>query len=471
MYSKKLFFLILSLLFCSQLLAVDYIKNDYFIEKRGQFVYPAYESDIAGQEYYRKLGNHERIHQKLGSIKFYIINGNLEKAKIMLIQDQTQDAYAQIIKNRYLAIIYFIQNDFKRSQEMLTKKEMMNLSYTKNLCLMRTINYLILDKNKEASVEWNRCIDATLGQSKTEHIWVSTLLNLKLTKSKVATEIPFKSINIENEKGDYLKLFLKLSLYLGQQKKVLKRLKFLNQSVYEDPEIRELVGLLYYREGELLKAYRFIEDLQSPNSQNIKGNIYLSQKKYELAFAQFKLALKRKVNSQNSIERIIPLTWLLKQWDSGLEYLDKLEVKNKDRFTKITLQAAFKTQKADYAGAINDLQRIVKGSRNSQTAEVNQLYSYNAIMTKNLVKSDLYANLSCKNNDGINCWLKYHLSLWTDFSKTVHREDEIKTSNTDIISEYTENFSKKPLKEEEYISQKDIEELDNNLIELNSRRK
>ena len=76
----------------------------------------------------------------------------------------------------------------------------------------------------------------------------------------------------------------------------------------------------------LVKAFEYIEGLSSPNSENIRGNLFLAQKKYELAYAQFKLALKRKVNSQNSLERIIPISWMLKQWKDGLEYIDKLKV-------------------------------------------------------------------------------------------------------------------------------------------------
>jgi hypothetical protein len=88
------------------------------------------------------------------------------------------------------------------------------------------------------------------------------------------------------------------------------------------------------------------------------------------------------------------------------------------------------------------------------------------MMTKNFIKSETYADLSCKTNDGINCWMRFHLALWEDFSKTIHREEEIKASTNDLFSEYTKSFTKNSIEEQEYISQRDIEELDNNLIEL-----
>ncbi len=452
-------------------LALDINKNDFFIEQRGHFKYPAFDTDLVEQDFYRKLNHNKRITTHLGKIKFYIINGNLEKAKMMLLQDQTPDKYAQIIKFRYLSIIYFIQGNYERSLEYLSKKEMKTLSYTKNLCLLRSLNLLILDKASDASKQWGRCIDATLDQSSTDHIWMSTLVNLKLRKNKDATKIPFKSINIENEKGAYLKLFLKLSLYLGQQNKILKRLKFLNEDVYTDPEIRELVGMLYYREGELVKSYHFIEDLKSPNSQNIKGNIFLAQKKYELAYAQFKLALKRKINSQNSLERMIPLAWILQQWDDGIDYLEQLDTKEKDKFTKLTIKAALKTQKKDFTGATKDLNKIIYGSRNAQSSEVNQLMTYNSLMLKNKDTAETFADLSCKNNDGINCWLQFHLQSWENFTMTIHRDEKVHQEKVDIINEYTQNFESSPLEEEIFVSQRDIEELDNNLIQLVNEEK
>ncbi len=450
--------------------AGDINQNDYFIEKRGTFTYPMFEADVNGLEFYRKLNNGKRINQSLGTIKFYMINGNLEKAKLMLISDNSKDKYAQVIKYRYLSMIYFIQGEYDKSLEYLTKKEMLNLSYTKNLCLLRTMNYLILDKAEDAAKDWNRCVDATLTQSDTEHVWMSTLVNLKLTKDAKATTIPFKSINIENETGRYLKLFLKLSLYLGQQQKILERLKFLNPEVYTDPEIRELVGMLYYREGKIVKAYQFIEDLTSPNSQNIKGNIYLSQEKYELAYAQFKLALQKKINSQNSIERMIPLAWTLKQWQDGIDYISKLENKTEDKYKKLTVLAAFKASNGSHKESANDLERIVVGSRNSQSPEVNKLYSFNAMMLNDLDKAQTYADLSCKNQDGFNCWMQFHLEIWENFTLTTNREDKVISEENNLTNRLIASVVDQKIDEEVYINQKDIEELDNELIKLQNEQ-
>ena len=448
----------------------DIYKNDYFLEKRGSFKMPVNQQNVQSQILNRKVRHNNKVNQKLAQIKFYMINGNLEKAKLMLLQNETTDKYAKVVIFRYLAIINFIQGKYSKSLSYLNKKEMMNFSYSKNLCLMRSLNFLILDRIEESSREWSTCINSTLSLSPTDHTWMTSLINLKTNTGKESLVIPFKSVNIENEQGNFLKLFLKLSLYLGQEDKILSRLKFTNKEIYRDPEIRELIGILYYRRGDIVKAYNFIEDLQSPNSQNIKGNIFLSQKKYEPAYAQFKLALKRKVNSQNSLERVIPLAWTLSQWSDGLRFLQTLNTKTKDKYNKLLLASAFKTQQEDYKGALKDLNIILKYSNKSQSSEVNQLVAYNSLMQRNKRVVQQFGTKSCKDNDGVNCWMQFHLLLWDDFTQTIQRDEIVHAKEVDFVNRYTQSKKMKNFEEEKFIEQKDIEELDSKLISLTNNR-
>ena len=57
----------------------------------------------------------------------------------------------------------------------------------------------------------------------------------------------------------------------------------------------------------------------------------------ELAYAQFKLALKRKNNSQNALERIAPTAWILNQWEEGAIYASRLEARPGEESNKLTL--------------------------------------------------------------------------------------------------------------------------------------
>lgn len=450
----------------TQTLCAKSIVDSYIKENRGKFIYPKNNAGIMESEFNRKMQKNRNITKKLGAIKYEMINGNLEKAKIMLLQSKYSNDFSRVVQYRYLGMINFIQGNYKVSQEFLTHKSMYNISYNNTICLLRTLNFVILDQLPNAQVEWNRCLDATVNKSPTQHIWMKTILKLKHKNEPKITEIPLKGINIENEEGNFLRLFLKMALYLTQQDKVFSRLSFLSESAFADPEIRELIGMLYYREGKLAKAYEFVEDLESPNSENIKGNLYLAQKKYELAFGQFKLALNKKVNSQNALERILPVAWILKQWEDGLEYINKLNVDPVDKFNKIALKAAFLTQANRFTEAEKQLKIIVQGSNDAQSSEVNQLYSYNSIMLKDNSNAETYADKACKYKDGINCWIQFHFAIWENFALTSHRDEDILDSNTDIAQEFTSAYVSDPIIEDIYVSQKDIEELDNDIIRL-----
>ena len=232
------------------LLAISFtqvsLSND-IKEKRGKFKYPKNQEIVDEYFFNRKLLNNINIANKLAAIKYQIINGNLEKAKVLLLQAKYTDDFSKSIQFRYLGIIHFIEGNYKSSQEFLTKKEMYQIQNTSKICLLRTLNYVILENIPNAKLEWNRCVDATVNKSPTNHVWMTTLLKLKMNDEANITKVPFKAINIENEEGNFLRLYLKLSLYLNQQQKVLKRIPLLTIEAYQDEEIRELIGLLYYR--------------------------------------------------------------------------------------------------------------------------------------------------------------------------------------------------------------------------------
>lgn len=461
----KKFVLTLTILFSQSLFAQGFGET-YIAENRGKFKYPKNEDGLLESEFKRKMQQNKAIQQRLGAIKYEMINGNLERAKVMLLQSKYAEGFSRTIQYRYLGMIHFIEGNYKLSQKYLTHKSLYNISTNDTICMLRTLNFIILNRVPEAKIEWGRCLDATVDKSPTQHVWMNTILKLKVNDEPNITEVPLKKVNIDNEEGDYLRLFLKMALYLNQQDKVFSRLSFLSEDAFKDPEIRELIGMLYYREGKLAKAYEFVEDLESPNSENIKGNLYLAQKKYELAYGQFKLALKRKVNSQNSLERIIPVAWMLKQWKDGLEFVEKLKVDPKDKYNKLALKAAMLTQAGEFSKAKTSLRKIIFGSNNAQSAEVNQLYSYNAMMLKDNNEAEVYADKSCDFKDGINCWTQFHFAIWDNFTLTSHRDDEILEGSVDLIGEMTASYESKPIIEDIYVNQKDVEEMDNDIIKL-----
>jgi len=433
---------------------------------RGDFKYPSSEDN-------QKLLSLNAISEEtlklssfLALVKKHLINGQYESAKTLLINANYTKNFTRAIQYRYLALINFIEGDYKKSLEYLNKKDLQTIQAQDKVCMLKTLNLLIIENLQEAKFEWAKCQNLTGGKSITNHAWMSAIVSIKVNENKNAINDPFEGLSIENEREPFLSFFIKLAIYLNKHELIIPRLKYLGLNAYEDIKVRELIGMLYFRNGDLVKAYNMLEDLNTPNANNFKGNIYLAQKKYELAFAQFKLALQNKDNSQNSLERIIPISWILKQWKEGAIYTRRLKSNKDSLFFQRALEAAFVTQSKDYELASQILEEVVKGSRNSQSIEVNLLYAYNSVMLDREDKSIIYSNRSCNQKDGYNCWFRNYLLIWKDITKIIKQDRPIIESDKDLISELSSSFNLSPIKETEYVSQKDIEELENANIEL-----
>lgn len=442
-------------------------EQSEIFRRRGTYLFPSSEDD-------QKLLNLNaisietiRLQKFLARIKKNIINGEYKKARIMLLNANYSKNFTRAIQYRYLALINFIEGDYKKSLEYINKKELQTIQAQDKICILKTLNLLILENLQEAKFEWAKCLNQTSAASPTNHAWMNTLVALKVNEDKNVVEKTFDGLSIENEVEPFLSFFLKLAIYLNKQDIILPRVKYLGLDAYQNVKIRELIGMLYFRNGDLVRAYNLIEDLNTPNADNLKGNIYLAQKKYELAYAQFKLALRNKSNSQNALERIIPIAWILKQWNQGILLSQRLSADSDNVFFQMALQAAFMTQAKKYAQAKNVLEGIIKGSRNSQSVEVNQLYAFNAVMLNDKDNSELYANRACNQNDGFNCWYRIYFTIWKDINLLIQQKDKsILEKDIDLIDKYTKAYVSKPIEEREYISQKDIEELENANIDL-----
>jgi tetratricopeptide (TPR) repeat protein len=131
---------------------------------------------------------------------------------------------------------------------------------------------------------------------------------------------------------------MKLALFLNREDVIIRYIANLPSSAYNSKGVRELIGFAYYRLGKTEKALEFIEDIESPNADNIRGTANLLKKKYELAFGHFKLALQKKGNSANALERGIPLAYTLGLWDEGINMLRRVVDTGLDERKKIALE-------------------------------------------------------------------------------------------------------------------------------------
>ncbi len=268
-----------------------------------------------------------------------------------------------------------------------------------------------------------------------------------------------------------LKIWLKLALYLNKESMVLPLISNLNPEAYEDKEIRELVGLIYYRKHKFKSAVNFIEDLQTPNAENIKGNIYLEKKQYELAYGQFKLALAKKQNSYNAIERAISLAWILNQWQDGLDLSQKIILNDRNEASRLTLQAAFFTNLKGFDEASKRLERAQGFFANKPPKELSQLYSYVSLMREDHFTMKKYLNLACEAADGFSCWMILNNQVWENFAKTIQRDDAISLGSEMTLASLKSKADLDPLKDPRKIDQRDIEEMDEGTAALIDQKK
>ena len=401
----------------------------------------------------------------LKKVKYYLINGEIRLAKVYLAKLTYQQTKLRPVIFRYLAILNFMTSDFQKTFDYLTLPELQNLPHFAKICTLKVLSEIVLNKTSLLEDDWARCQLENPGNFRDKNlIWLETLVQLKLKPKEGITKIPFKRFKIASLDTDETKVMLKLALYLNQEALVIDQLPEMTVDQLQDPEVRELAGQIFFRTGQLAKSYRFVEDLKSPNSENIKGNLYLLRNKYELAYAQFKLALEQKQNSQNAMERLLPLAWLLGDWEGGSKYSEMVIASPQTQINKLTLTAAFLMQKGDYDKADRVLLTISERSRRGAEIDVTQLASFTALMQNKPDVVRKQAGLSCEQYDLVNCWVLFQLGQWDAFPLTIRREEKL-SEKRDWEKLVKEDFNQ-PIKETVYVNQIDIEEMDDKLIQL-----
>jgi hypothetical protein len=401
----------------------------------------------------------------LKRVKYYLINGETGLAQVHLTKLSYTQTKLKPIINRYLGVLNFIDGKFQKSLDYLNLKELQNGLHYPKICTLKVLNMVVLNKINSLEKEWEKCQLLNFNHFNSGNfIWLQTLIQMKLYPRVGLTKVPFKGVKLVSMTKDDLKIFLKLALYLNQEKLIENQLSDLDVSQLEEPEVRELVGQIFFRLGYLAKSYRYVEDLTSPNSENIKGNLYVLRKKYELAYAQFKLALEKKQNSQNAMERILPLAWLLGDWEEGAKITQRVIASPQTQINKLTLVAAFFTQKGDYDNAKAVIDTVISKSRKGLEIDVTQLHSFVGLMQNESQVVKKQASLSCAQYDLINCWLGLQMEQWDSYPLTIRRPDKVQIKKE--WEKLTQEEVSEPLQETVYINQIDIEELDDKLIKL-----
>jgi hypothetical protein len=406
----------------------------------------------------------------LAEVKFLLLNGNKEIAKTVLQRVKSDEKGIVLIKKRLAALIHFIEEDFDKSLEILSSNDFSEESLYTQICMLKVMNLMFLEKRKLLYGEFSRCSNLTTKYSYNDHLWLETLLSLQVQEGirrsllNFTDSAYFKGFTSSLDKAI---LWLKMVIFLNKEKQAYPLLNLLPTNYYKSGRFREVLSFIYYRMENYELAEKLVEDLEGPNAENIRGNIRLKDQKYELAYGHFRLALKKKNNSINALERILPLAWILGKWDDGIRFLDYISEGQGNGRNKKIIKSVMLTRKEDFPQAIQIIENLFPVEAVGQPLKVNQLISYLGLLSNNESRSQQAALRACRQYDGLNCWLLFKLQQWKNFGKIITRENKISEYLPLSIEELKTRAQSSPIKEPVYINQEDIEELDERLVKIN----
>lgn len=478
----------MKLIFLSVLLCYYYL-NSLLMASEDDFLSTAYLKEITlKNDEFAEFANIEEELQNetferssdidsLVRAKFKMINGDLRMAKSYLNRINDYKSRVVLIKKRYLALISFIEGDFSQSIGLIKDKHFYDYSIYPQICLLKIINFIALNDIESLQNEKILCMRYTLMTSKNEAFWLDTMIKLKMKDHEEYKKNALWGTGKTITDDEFSKLWLKTGLYLNKEKDLIEMLSTIPESSYQSKRLREIIAFMYLRlntSKDRDKALAFIDDVDSANAENIKGNINLKNKEYELAFGHFQLALKKKQDSLNSLERAISLAWILNQWEDGLKILDNYTYKNLDPRNKRAIKIAFLIKGKKFIDASRELTLLKIDFQNQPPYEVNIMDNYvNLILAGKDDKYDKRKNedtteKSCQSFDGLSCWLSLQYTQWENLGKTIKRNENIFSDQEMTIESLKEKKEIKPLNETMTVDQRDIEELDSANIEIST---
>lgn len=400
--------------------------------------------------------------------KFYLVNGELENAKLFLGKMENSVELKEI-KSRYLATIAFIEGDYKTSDKILRSHDFDGPTANSQVCMLKILNSLALENLKQLDNDFKTCKELTFNYSKNQHLWLEYVVNSKLSKKNPFTTDSPDTLRWIFQDVELTRIWLKKNIFFNTEKKSIEYLPVMPASTFRRKDIRELIGLSYFRMGDKENALKFVEDLETPSSENIKGNIELSDKKYELAFGHFQLALKNKENSKNALERLIPLSWILEKWQDGLKFLKKEISPNTDQSKKQALETAFLIQEQRFIEAQENLRVLNARYRGSVPKEVLRMDTYVSLILSQTKELKNNSSLACKKFDGINCWIFLQMFLWDDLGLILQNDESTTTDPTLTLDYLKSEQTIEPLVENELIDQVLVEELDSAMVKIKEK--
>lgn len=410
--------------------------------------------------------------RKLSEAKKALVSGDTRKAEFFLKLIDNKNEVLSRTRDRFLAIVDFIEGRFDEGYARISHKKFSDIASYRETCLLRILFLLQKKTSNQLLNEFSSCKAFTSKYSKNDQFWLENLEFLKSgDQSGITAGIALDPRTILAD-TDLTRLWLKSGVYFNREKAILRQIGLMDGRIYESKRAREIIAMLYYRTGDEKTAMEFIEDIDSANAENIKGNIDLQNKRYELALGHFKLALGHKENSTNALERLIPLAWKLEQWQDGLRNLSRV-LRSETNKSKISLDTAFRIRLEQFEIAAEQLAIIDAKFSYSPPNEIDLMKAYVTLRMGQKAESLALSEKLCKRFNGLHCYLMMNHSVWENLGLLFARTNPIFSNDQLDVDFYRKIPVIEPLQETPVVDQKDIEELDSEevLIGLNQKNR
>lgn len=442
---KRLFFLV-TLVIATQLSAkvIDLGTDQVLLQMQGR-------ADLLKKEFFWHMAKS----------KYYLLLGNTDLAALELGKAPYMSNDLKYIKEKMYALIAFIKEDYEQSYKRLNLPYFQkNETAMRQVCIMQTYNMLALKKYKEIKSYFGMCKVLQKNSLTSNFSWGLNTVDLILKDRRIRSG-DFLQIRPETLYSmDFLRSWLKEGLYHNQEQEIIKYIGKIPKKAYKIKEIRELLALVLYRAKKYDQSLDFIENIHSANAENIRGNISLQKKQYELAFAHFQLALKAKKNSLNAIERLIPLSWLLEQYEESINILNNYHAKKINPIKKDTLLIAHLLHTKHYKKAYEYIKKLDAQHVHQMPHILSLMAMYTELMLKKREDMQKHALITCKEYDGLSCWLMMQSQIWNDITAFLKDEKSIAPNARYDLEALQKAPEITPLKEKKVINQAEIEELD-----------
>lgn len=395
--------------------------------------------------------------------KISMLNGDINRAIYFINKIQKPNKKLRHVIQYYRALIAFIKSDFKTSYDLLNVEEFYASNAYPNVCVLKLANMMALPEIISIEMlesELTTCKIRTDKYTKNFHYWIDTLAMYRININEIVNGRALNDYRYVLNTKETAQLWLKAGLILNKEEVLKKYIPFIGEEFYRYRNIRELIGLVYFRLGDNDKAFSFVEDLNSPNAENIKGLIRLENNQLELALGHFQLALTKKETSFNALSKGLALSWLLEQFELGSDLLDKLQGEQLKWQQKMAFKGSFYAQIGEYK-KLNELTNILEREyKKLKPTEVELLRNFNGAITDNVPQFEDGGHEACRKHDGVSCWLIHKVVQDPSFTYSMKRDENIREDLNIDLNELTSsvNIQKRP--EIPLIYQEDIEELD-----------